>query len=196
MKKFIALVLCFVFVFSLGACDLDKSIVKDNNTTDTSTTYTEEPTTECTHDFEVKVYKEPSYGVSGYGEYKCKLCDYSTIDSIDALPDVFELEVLSKYEYMNGDEGVVCFDIEIENISDMEIESISGSLTVIAGGKILNIDCDFKALNLKAHDTTLLKDYGYAFEYNSAENEVDKKVYDTSFDDLKFLFEASEVNVK
>lgn len=199
MEKIFALILCLTFVLSLPACSSNgtPSPNKDDETSDVFTPTTSTLDTEpCQHIFKEEVYKEPGYGVDGMKIKACTVCNEIEYIAVPALPDIFELTVTNKTVSTQGSECYVSFDIEIKNISDKKIKSISGTLTAMPPDCILELLCDFDDLSLEPYSTIQISSYGYSFDYDPSSNTVEKKVHDAEFENIKFYFSPSNVVVE
>lgn len=198
MSKISLLILCLILAFSLCACSAEKPSLTgttEDVTADSLTSEDEELESICEHTFKEEVQKEAGYGVSGYKIKYCTKCYETEYVDIPALESVFELTVKSKNVSMQGNTGSVLFEIEIKNISDKEIESISGTLSIMPPDCIFELLCDFDEISLEPHSTITLDSYGYTFDYASENDIVEKKVYQTNFEDIKFHFTPTDVVV-
>lgn len=197
MKKIIALILCLTAVLSLCACSFGGTAEPENDaeTTEVVTdAVTEATEKECEHEYKEEVYKNPGYGVKGSNVKICTLCgDFKTVE-VPALPDVIELNVIDKSKFVQGNEYVVTLEVEIKNISDKKIESVSGQITAMTSCMLI-LTCDFDDLALEAYDTATLN-VSYTFDDTKSENSPERKIYDADFESIKFIFEPSEVVVE
>lgn len=194
MRKIIALILCLTVVFSLCACSFGGNAEPENDTETTQVVtdaVTEATEKECEHVYKEEVYKKPGYGVKGANVKTCTLCGDFKMVEVPALPDVIELNVLDKTELMQGNEYVVTLEVEIKNISDKKIESVSGQITAMTSCMLV-LTCDFDDLALEAYDTAMLS-VSYTFDDTESENSPERKIYDADFESIKFIFEPTEV---
>jgi len=198
MSKTSLLILCLILAFSLCACSAETSSLTSTTedvTGDSASSENEETESVCEHTFKEEVQKEAGYGVGGYKVKYCTKCHETEYVEIPALESIFELTVKSKNVSMQEDTGSVVFVIEIKNISDKKISSISGNLSIMPPDCILELLCDFNEISLEPHSTITLDSYGYTFEYDSTNDTVKKKVYEADFEDIKFHFTPTNVVV-
>ena len=202
MTKICALLLSFVIIISMSACSSTGENSPDKNNDETiensiSDVSTELDSEECQHVYKEEIYKEAGYGVDGIKIKVCTICkEIDEYIAIPALSEIFELKVTNKHTYTQGSKGYVVFDIEIKNISDKKIESISGKLSIMPPDCILDLLCDFEDLSLEPYATTVISSQGYSFDLDTSFDEVEKKVYDTEFENIKFYFTSSDVVVE
>lgn len=200
VKRIFTLVFCFVMMLTLTACFGDEGTSADSETTSIeaeieASGITE--STECQHVFKESVYKEPGYGFNGANYKSCELCGFGELVEVPALPDVFELTVKSKDVVFdkNGKDCHVIFGLEIKNISDKRIESISGTLSVVSNC-ILELSGSFDDISLELHSSIHIDSYGYTFDYTATDkDEVERKTCDAEFENMKFSFKPSNVVV-
>ena len=196
MPKILLVTLCLILVLSLCACSAE--ISSSTNTTDTvanNSTIEEELETEsgCEHTFKEEVQKEADYGVEGYKIKFCTKCHETEYIKIPALESIFEVTVKSMNTYMQENTGHVVFAIEIKNISDKKITSISGNLSIMPPDCILELSCNFDEISIEPHSTVLLDSFGYTFEYDSTNDIVEKKVYEADFENINFYFTPTDI---
>lgn len=148
-KKILAFILSLIFVLSIAACSSEdtNSSAQEAQTSEISTDDTSASDTEiCQHVYKEEFYKEAGYGVDGIMIKVCTICTESEMLPTPALPEIFELKVLDKTVTSLENECYVLFDIEIKNIADKKIESISGKISIMPPDCILELVCDFDDL--------------------------------------------------
>ena len=190
MKNLLFLILTiFLLLFAFSSCDNSEQPGENENPSEETV---DESDDICEHILTESVYKPAKPGINGIMYISCNNCDFSELKEIPALPAAFELTVTNKSTAEYENEQYICFDIQIKNISEQTIESISGSLHAV-GSKILIISCNFDNLNLAVGETKILNQYGVKVDNSSQFAAVSKYIYDTPFEDLKFLFEATDI---
>ena len=199
MKRFLIFILCATTIFFTTSCS-GVDIKKDGNKKQTESETTEETAaveeeTECKHEYDEEITKEPGYGYDGILVKMCTICSDVQYEAIPALPDIFELKVTDKSTSETSEGHCVLFDIEITNTSDKKIESIKGTLSVMPKDCINELKCEFDDLNLEPHSTKKIESYGYVFDYDKESEEVSRKVYNADFDSMKFSFTPTEVKI-
>ena len=206
MKKIIIFLLCTIMTFCATACldsaTSNKSTTVKTTSNDTQAELPEDENKECDHTWVEGVYKAPSYGIPGSNYIHCTLCGDYDLVATPALPSIVEISVKDKrtaVEDISSDGSKKCWvllTIEIKNISDLEIKNLSGSLVITGMGGIFNLDCGFDQLDLAAHDTITYTDYGFSFDYNSLPTDINRKVYDTPYEELVFNFSLSTITAE
>jgi len=209
MKKNVSIVLLVALVISIfvsftgcggGMIDTSQTFGSENDGTNETEEETEENV--CNHVLKESIYKEPMHGVNGIKVISCANCDFFEYVAIPALPDVFELCVNDKLSYVHEDpdthkkECVVVFDIDITNISDDKtIKYISGNLIITGINGIFNLKCEFSDISISPKETKNINNLGFSFDYASLPTDIERRVYDAAFTELKFTFDPSEVVV-
>ena len=207
MKKIIIFILCTIMTFCATACvgsaTSNKSTTVKTTSGDTQAELPEEEEEEeCEHAWVESVYKAPNYGIPGANTIHCSLCGDFDLVQTPALPNIVEISVKDKQtaiEEIGSDGSKKCWvllTMEIKNISDLEIKNLSGNLVITGMGGIFSLDCSFDQLNLAAHDTITYTDYGFSFDYNSLPTDIDRKVYDTPYEELRFNFSLSTITAE
>lgn len=133
--------------------------------------------------------------------------EYSDDDFEDESTQEIKVEVLDKYTYsaenedMTMPDGVtipsldddyVLLDIEITNLTDKNIESVSGTLNIKNGDYKVKLICDFDQETIPADDSVVYE--GYNFKINEyGFNMAEKVVFDCDYDELDFEFVVDEI---
>lgn len=197
MKRFLLIALCCFILFGTAGCR-HSDFQMPEKPTEASSEPTEPPTEpECQHEYEEYVYKEAGYGVKGMKVLTCNRCGHTEYVDIPALPSIFELKILNKYtsEPTEDDPDYwVWFDIEIKNISDKTIESISGTVEFFSPTWFW-LNCDFEELVLGPYETTVIHFYGFTLDYDDPFDKKKKELYDSELETYTYTFEPSDVVV-
>lgn len=108
MKRFLAMILAFLLVFSMAACN--KTPVSDNHETEsTESTNPTTEATECPHDFVANKTEDPTCEKEGYTLYICTLCKATEErDKTEKLEHVYTVQVTRPTKTEKGYSTYTC----------------------------------------------------------------------------------------
>ena len=149
-----------------------------------------------------------SFAIIGCEDGDAKSDDesYSTSEGEESSQEV-KVQVLGKDTYLEEQEDMempdgssvpmldnqyVLLEIKITNLTDKDIESLSGTLNIKNGDYKVKLICNFDQEIIPADDYIIYDEYG--FQLGMTGFDMDEKViYDCDYEDLDFEFVVDEI---
>ena len=149
-----------------------------------------------------------SFAIIGCEDSDTKSDDesHSTSKSEESSQEV-KVQVLGKDTYLEEQEDMempdgssipmldnqyVLLEIKITNLTDKDIESLSGTLNIKNGDYKVKLICNFDQEIIPADDYIIYEEYG--FQLGMTGFDMDEKViYDCDYEDLDFEFVVDEI---
>ena len=151
----------------------------------------EEPIPLTEHTYSDKVSKEPTYEEEGMRTFSCSTCRDSYTQPIPVLEKPVEVTVTAKRTQTSYFFDWVELDFSVENTGDIDIRGFRGNLVIrdIFGKELVSRQCRFVE-PFPAGETVEVAEMSMLID---PYDEMEKKLYDTSFKDLQFFYELRQV---
>lgn len=151
----------------------------------------EEPIPLTEHTYSDKVSKEPTYEEEGTRTFSCSTCRDSYTQPIPVLEKPVEVAVTAKRTQTSYFFDWVELDFSVENTGDTDIRGFRGNLVIrdIFGKELVSRQCRFVE-PFPAGETVEVTEISMLID---PYDEMEKKLYDTSFKDLQFFYELRQV---
>lgn len=214
MKKSIIFVLSLLLLVLLSSCGCEHEF--DSGKITQHATCTEEGTKTYTcslcgktkvesiglidHKYNSEITKEATFTETGVKTYTCSVCGDKYTEEIPVKIEKATVIITKKtnqnkdtYNWIFND-GVY-FNFKIKNLTDKTLKGVEGMLHIydMFDNELKSLQCDFTGKNIPPNKSVTFKNYG--FEVNEFIND-DVKVFDASFDDLKFEFDVTSIVYK